>query len=97
MTVEVERFIADARRDAGMAAEAVAKGGDRGTLIAFANARGYKISDADINTYLAAHQHELSDGQLNQIAAAKIGGSDVPDNMLSLLTALRANTGPIPS
>ncbi|MFZ0268826.1 RebB family R body protein [Caulobacter sp.] len=30
-------------------------------------------------------------------AAAKIAQSDVPDNMLSLLTALRASTGPIPS
>lgn len=30
-------------------------------------------------------------------AAGKIGQSDVPDNMLSLLTALRASTGPIPS
>lgn len=28
---------------------------------------------------------------------AKIGQSDVPDNMLSLLAALRASTGPIPS
>jgi hypothetical protein len=30
-------------------------------------------------------------------AAAKIAQSDVPDNMLSLLTILRAGTGPIPS
>jgi len=28
---------------------------------------------------------------------AKIAKSDVPDNMLALLTALRASTGPIPS
>jgi hypothetical protein len=31
------------------------------------------------------------------VAAAKLANADVPDNMLSLLTALRASTGPIPS
>jgi RecA/RadA recombinase len=37
------------------------------------------------------------DTMAGAVAAAKIGGSDVPDNMLALLTALRASTGPIPS
>jgi hypothetical protein len=31
------------------------------------------------------------------VSAAKLAGSDVPDNMLSLLAALRAGTGPIPT
>jgi hypothetical protein len=31
------------------------------------------------------------------MAAAKLAQSDVPDNLLSLLSALRAGTGPIPS
>jgi hypothetical protein len=30
-------------------------------------------------------------------AVAKLGQSDVPDNLLSLITALRASTGPVPS
>jgi RecA/RadA recombinase len=33
------------------------------------------------------------DTMAGAVAAAKIGNSDVPDNMLSLLTALRATTG----
>ncbi len=37
------------------------------------------------------------DTMAGAVAAAKIGNSDVPDNMLSLLTALRGATGPIPS
>jgi RecA/RadA recombinase len=36
------------------------------------------------------------DTMAGAVAAAKIGGSDVPDNMLALLTALRGTTGPIP-
>lgn len=31
------------------------------------------------------------------VATAKLANSDVPDNMLSLLTALRAGTSPLPT
>ena len=34
---------------------------------------------------------------LNTLNAIKVAQSDVPDNMLSLLTALRAATEPVPS
>jgi Killing trait len=37
------------------------------------------------------------DTMAGAVSAAKLAQSDVPDNMLSLLTALRASTGPIPS
>jgi len=37
------------------------------------------------------------DTMAGAVAAAKIGNSDVPDNMLSLLTALRGTTAPMPS
>lgn len=36
-------------------------------------------------------------GMASAVTAAKLAQSDVPDNMLSILTALRASTGPIPS
>ena len=36
-------------------------------------------------------------GMGSAVTAAKLAQSDVPDNMLSILTALRASTGPIPS
>ena len=37
------------------------------------------------------------DTMAGAVSAAKIAQSDVPDNMLSLLSALRATTSPIPS
>jgi RecA/RadA recombinase len=37
------------------------------------------------------------DTMAGAVAAAKIGGSDVPDNMMTLLTALRASTAHMPS
>jgi hypothetical protein len=36
------------------------------------------------------------DTMAGAVSAAKLAQSDVPDNMLSLLTALRASTGPTP-
>ncbi len=36
------------------------------------------------------------DTMAGAVSAAKLAQSDVPDNMLSLLTALRASTGPVP-
>ena len=36
------------------------------------------------------------DTMAGAVAAAKVGQSDVPDNLLSLLTALRAGTAPLP-
>ena len=36
-------------------------------------------------------------GMGSATTAAKLAQSDVPDNMLALLAALRASTGPIPS
>ncbi|HEY1631813.1 MAG TPA: RebB family R body protein [Rhizomicrobium sp.] len=36
------------------------------------------------------------DTMAGAVAASKIGSSDVPDNMLSLLAALRAGTAPLP-
>lgn len=37
------------------------------------------------------------DTMAGAVSAAKLAQSDVPDNLLSLLTALRAGTSPIPS
>lgn len=37
------------------------------------------------------------DTMAGAVAASKISQSDVPDNMLSLLTTLRATTSPIPA
>jgi len=37
------------------------------------------------------------DTMAGAVAASKIGSSDVPDNMLSLLAALRAGTATLPS
>jgi hypothetical protein len=37
------------------------------------------------------------DTMAGAVSTAKLAQSDVPDNMLALLTALRASTGPIPS
>ena len=37
------------------------------------------------------------DTMAGAVATTKVANSDVPDNMLALLTALRASTGPIPS
>jgi hypothetical protein len=36
-------------------------------------------------------------GMAAAVSASRLNQSDVPDNMLSLLAALRAGTGPIPS
>jgi len=36
-------------------------------------------------------------GMASAVTTAKVAQSDVPDNLLALLAALRAGTGPIPS
>ncbi len=53
-------------------------------MIALAKAEGFDFT--------AAGTGELSDEDLQNI----IGGSAAPRNLLSLLTALRAGTGPLP-
>jgi predicted ribosomally synthesized peptide with nif11-like leader len=57
-------------------------------MIALAKAEGFDFTAADA----AAGTGELSDEDLQNI----IGGSAAPRNLLSLLTALRAGTGPLP-
>lgn len=62
---------------------------------AFAAQRGFALSGAELTelgTRLAATEREgvLDDAQLEGVAGAKIAQSDVPDNMLALLTALKA-------
>jgi len=51
---------------------------------------------------LRGTKHSFTFSEISKLAQsvgrlAKIGQSDVPDNMLALLTALRATTGPVPS
>ena len=37
------------------------------------------------------------DTMAGAVAASKVGQSDVPDNLLALLSALRAGTSPLPA
>ena len=62
---------------------------------AFATQRGFALSEAELaelGTRLAATEREgvLDDAQLEGVTGAKIAQSDVPDNMLALLSALKA-------
>lgn len=68
MTAEIERFLADAQTDAALQAELVKMGTDLGAAIGMANARGYEISRADADAYIAARKSELSDEQLDHVA-----------------------------
>lgn len=68
MTAEIERFLTDARADAGLQAQIAQKGGDIDALVGLATTRGYKISRADADAYIAAHKPELSDDQLDHVA-----------------------------
>jgi hypothetical protein len=66
MTAEIGRFLADARSNTGLPAELA--GTNLDAAVKLANARGYKISRADIDSYIAARKSELNDEQLDHIA-----------------------------
>jgi predicted ribosomally synthesized peptide with nif11-like leader len=68
MTAEIERFLADARSNAGLQAEIAQTGDTLDALVGVANARGYKINRADVDAYIAARKSEMSDDQLDQVA-----------------------------
>jgi hypothetical protein len=68
MTAEIERFLVDARSNTGLQADIAQKGGDLDALIELATSRGYKISRADADSYIAAHKSELNDEQLDHVA-----------------------------
>jgi hypothetical protein len=59
-------------------------------LAAIANDAGLSFTAHEFLDAASSATAELSEAQLEGIAGGKIAQSDVPDNMLSLLTALRA-------
>lgn len=81
MTVEIERFLTDARGNAGLQTEIAQKSGDLDALIGLANARGYTITRPDADAYIAARKAELSDGDLDHVAGGghkkKVSASDI--------------------
>ena len=67
------------------------------TGILYENAASELAIAAQAATNQGVIQIYSVDTMAGAVAAAKIGNSDVPDNMLSLLTALRGTTAPMPS
>lgn len=76
MTAEIERFLAAAAADADLRAAVAATDGDLDAIVALATARDYAISRSDADSYIAAHAHELDDGQLDHVA----GGGKFAEN-----------------
>lgn len=70
-TTEIERFVAEVNADAGLQADFAQKKGNLDALVSLANARGYKINRADVDTYIAAGKQEMSDDQLDGVAGGK--------------------------
>jgi predicted ribosomally synthesized peptide with nif11-like leader len=68
MTAEIERFISNSKSDAALQAAIVQRDGDLDALIGLANERGYRISRADVDAYIAARSSELDDNQLDDVA-----------------------------
>lgn len=68
---EIERFNADVQASEEMQKELVEAGSGIGSVVAFANARGYDFSAEDVRVYIASKMgHELTDEQLDRLAGA---------------------------
>jgi hypothetical protein len=93
----LELFLKTAGKDDGMVGELHRAVGEktgeaaRKAVVDFADTRGFAVTVEDLEVMGEGPEPEgeLSETQLDQVA-----GGDVPDNMLSLLSALRASTSP---
>lgn len=75
MTAEIERFLADAQTTADLRSEIARLRGNLDALVGLATARGYRISRADADAFIAARQDELRDEQLDGVVGGKAGGN----------------------
>ncbi|MEW6368320.1 MAG: Nif11-like leader peptide family RiPP precursor [Acidobacteriota bacterium] len=66
---EIERFEKDVKSDQKLRDELKQKGLDAAKIVEFANAKGYKITKADVAAYAKAKKAKLSEEALAKVAA----------------------------
>ncbi len=97
----LDRFLAQAAADQGLAAALrTAVGSATGEAAAravadFAARRGFAVVPEDVRRFeeQADRAGEAASGDLSDAELERVAGGDVPDTMLSLLTALKAGSG----
>ena len=90
---EVERFVADLKSDEGLRSALSDHASGVGSVVSFANDKGYDISVDEANSYIQGQAgSDLSDAQLDAVAGGKGSPSTVSETQVATVQTVAATT-----